>query len=202
MTNTGIGKRIRLSRERLGLRQEDLASRLSVSAQSVGSWERGEAEPRGRRLEALAQTLAVSMSWLLSGDANAPTQPPAISTSQRVLERVRELLRDRPELFERAIRVPGSPGSPLVYDYLDARRACQIASGTTPTVALRALLWSLAVLQTLDRTVLNARGHELIVITDDPDADRLEALHYEASVMGIEMLLLPSADAVAEHLTQ
>ena len=60
-----LGQRIRSQRERLGLKQIDIAHALQVSPQAVSKWERGENGPDLTILGTLAQLLGVSTDWLL-----------------------------------------------------------------------------------------------------------------------------------------
>jgi class 3 adenylate cyclase len=60
-----IGSRIRERREKLGLKQSDLANALQVSAQAVSKWERGENAPDISAIVPLAKLLGVSTDWLL-----------------------------------------------------------------------------------------------------------------------------------------
>ena len=64
---TELGKRIRLKREKQGLKQQDIANALRVSPQAVSKWERGENAPDIAILSSLAQVLDASTDWLLSG---------------------------------------------------------------------------------------------------------------------------------------
>jgi transcriptional regulator with XRE-family HTH domain len=68
-----VGRRIREAREnnRPDLSQEDLAHELGVTGKTVGRWERGESQPRGRQWEPLAKLLQVEV-----GDLRG--QPPAV----------------------------------------------------------------------------------------------------------------------------
>ncbi len=61
-----LGDRIRARRERLGLKQQDLANALDISPQAVSKWERGENAPDITVLKPLARLLDVSADWLLS----------------------------------------------------------------------------------------------------------------------------------------
>jgi class 3 adenylate cyclase len=60
-----LGQRIRSRRERLGLKQLDIANALQVSPQAVSKWERGENGPDIAILGALSKLLGVSTDWLL-----------------------------------------------------------------------------------------------------------------------------------------
>ncbi|HOZ45568.1 MAG TPA: helix-turn-helix domain-containing protein, partial [Candidatus Hydrogenedentes bacterium] len=58
--------RIRARREKLGLKQQDIASALHISPQAVSKWERGENAPDVALFRPLARLLGVSTDWLLS----------------------------------------------------------------------------------------------------------------------------------------
>ncbi len=60
-----LGQRIRAQRERLRLKQQDIAHALQVSPQAVSKWERGENAPELFLLGELAKLLGVSTDWLL-----------------------------------------------------------------------------------------------------------------------------------------
>lgn len=66
--------RLRYARLVRGLTQFDLAMclPLPVHEQTVGSWERGESEPRPRHLKNLAAALKVTVPWLAEGKGNPP----------------------------------------------------------------------------------------------------------------------------------
>jgi transcriptional regulator with XRE-family HTH domain len=60
-----MANRIRLQREKRGLKQNDIAHALQVSPQAVSKWERGENAPDIILLVPLAKLLGVSVDWLL-----------------------------------------------------------------------------------------------------------------------------------------
>jgi len=66
MTNT-IGERIRQMRESKGVSQGRLGKEIGTSGTLVGSWERGEVEPRGTSLNKIASALGVLPEWLRTG---------------------------------------------------------------------------------------------------------------------------------------
>lgn len=68
--NEAIGVRIRAQREKLGLKQHDIANALQVSPQAVSKWERGENAPDISLLVPLAQLLGVSVDTLLGYHEN------------------------------------------------------------------------------------------------------------------------------------
>lgn len=65
LINEVLGHRIREQREKLGLRQHDIANALQVSPQAVSKWERGENAPDISLLVPLAKLLGVSTDSLL-----------------------------------------------------------------------------------------------------------------------------------------
>jgi HTH-type transcriptional regulator, cell division transcriptional repressor len=58
--NSWIAKIIREGRERLNLNQSQLARRVGVSPQAVQQWEAGETQPRGKRLNKIAEVLQLN----------------------------------------------------------------------------------------------------------------------------------------------
>lgn len=93
-----LSERITERRKQCGLSQEGLAQKLGVSRQAVSKWETGDAEPENGNLLLLAQTLGVSVDWLLSGEADIqgenviPAVPVEQDTKQKgetVLRRIR-----------------------------------------------------------------------------------------------------------------
>lgn len=70
--------KIQARRKALGLSQEELAQRMGVSRQSVTKWETGLSAPDLDRLVELADTLGVSLDYLLRDQAemsDAPAEP-------------------------------------------------------------------------------------------------------------------------------
>ena len=64
--------KIQARRKALGLSQEELAQRMGVSRQSVTKWETGLSAPDLDRLVELADTLGVSLDYLLRDQADLP----------------------------------------------------------------------------------------------------------------------------------
>lgn len=64
--------KIQARRKALGLSQEELAQRMGVSRQSVTKWETGLSAPDLDRLVELADTLGVSLDYLLRDQVEAP----------------------------------------------------------------------------------------------------------------------------------
>jgi|9_EtaG_2_1085328.scaffolds.fasta_scaffold27245_2 transcriptional regulator with XRE-family HTH domain len=62
-----ISERIKHSRTAIGLKQKDLADALGVSINLVSKWELGQAHPRERHLQKLADALQISKVFLMFG---------------------------------------------------------------------------------------------------------------------------------------
>ena len=60
-----LGTRIKLLREELGLKQEDLAKKLSVSPSAIGMYERNLREPNNELILKIANFFNVSVDYLL-----------------------------------------------------------------------------------------------------------------------------------------
>ena len=81
--NTTIGKRIAALRREKGLKQEELAEKLGVSAQAVSKWENDQTCPDISLLPLLAKTLGVSVDELLSGKEESAPAVQIIPVSER-----------------------------------------------------------------------------------------------------------------------
>ena len=68
----GIGKRIRIARERLKMGQETLAAAVGVTKQAVYEWECNNKSPQSDKLPAVRQAIRVTFAWLLVGDGPPP----------------------------------------------------------------------------------------------------------------------------------
>lgn len=62
-------------RKQKGLSQEELASRLNVSRQTVSKWEIGDSAPDMEKLIAMSELFDVSLDYLMLGkeDSSQPT---------------------------------------------------------------------------------------------------------------------------------
>ena len=81
--NTTIGKRIAALRREKGLKQEELAEKLGVSAQAVSKWENDQTCPDISLLPLLAKTLGVTVDELLSGKEESAPAVQIIPVSER-----------------------------------------------------------------------------------------------------------------------
>lgn len=70
--NETVGQQIRAQREKLGLKQHDIANALQISPQAVSKWERGENAPDISLLVPLARLLGISTDTLLGYHADTP----------------------------------------------------------------------------------------------------------------------------------
>lgn len=68
-----ISDRIFSRRSALGLSKTALAKAVGVADVSVGKWESGQNQPKGRYLNDLAAALGVSVDWLLTGKEDGVT---------------------------------------------------------------------------------------------------------------------------------
>lgn len=71
-----ISSRITQAREAAEMSKSELARKMGVTPQSVYDWETGNTQPRGKRLNELAEALGVSVHWLAFGEE----APHAITT--------------------------------------------------------------------------------------------------------------------------
>ena len=65
-----LGRNIAHARKQSGLTQNDLASRVGVTAQAVSKWERGNACPDIAILDEIANALGISLFELLGLEGN------------------------------------------------------------------------------------------------------------------------------------
>lgn len=70
-----ISERIFSRRNLLGLSKTALAKAIGVSDVTVGKWESGINQPKGRYLKELAAALGVSVDWLLTGREGENSAP-------------------------------------------------------------------------------------------------------------------------------
>lgn len=68
MVTTDIHNQIKLNRERLGITQDELASKLYVSRQTISNWETAHSYPDLENLLRLSVLFDVSLDDLLKGD--------------------------------------------------------------------------------------------------------------------------------------
>jgi transcriptional regulator with XRE-family HTH domain len=88
LANRAFGRRLKSSREHVGLSQEQLAAMIETSQSSISLWENGVNGARGACVFQLADALQVDARWLAIGDGlssrpSASTQKSDISIIDR-----------------------------------------------------------------------------------------------------------------------
>ena len=86
-----LGARIRQARQTAGLSQAELADTLGITRSACSQWESDQGTgPRRARLEALAEALGVSYTWLATGRENAigESEPAYLNAEQLELLRL------------------------------------------------------------------------------------------------------------------
>lgn len=69
-----IGERIKLSRSRLKMTQQQLGDRIGANKASISQWENSVYTPDAKNLSALAKALSVSVFWLMDGKGDPAGQ--------------------------------------------------------------------------------------------------------------------------------
>lgn len=65
-----IGKRIKEIKTTLHLTSGELAEKLNIPVRTIGSYEREEAQPGSKFLNALIEICKINVNWLLTGKGN------------------------------------------------------------------------------------------------------------------------------------
>lgn len=78
-----LGKRIATYRRELGMKQEEMAEKLGISAQAVSKWENDQTCPDISLLPALAKMLNTTVDELLSGKPEAENTVCIVPEDQR-----------------------------------------------------------------------------------------------------------------------
>ena len=68
---TTTGQRIRMARERAGMKQRDLADKLGVSYVNVSQWERDTRNPKYSTLQKISDAVGISVTFLLGLESAA-----------------------------------------------------------------------------------------------------------------------------------
>lgn len=104
---TEVGARIIEARTNAGMSREELGLHLGVRADTVGRWERGRSSPRPNHLDRVAGVLGVSLSWLVMGWGEAPSNE-ELDEVRRELADLRRSLQDALAAIDRMERGLGS----------------------------------------------------------------------------------------------
>lgn len=65
-----LGENIKAHRDRLGMTQEELGSKIGVTKMTVSQWERGMMSPKVEKIRRLADIFMVSPADLMADDIN------------------------------------------------------------------------------------------------------------------------------------
>jgi repressor LexA len=111
------GERIKRLRQSLGLTQKEFASRIGMTYEMLGLYERGRYAPPEKVLKLISSTFGVSYEWLKTGQGEMWERK-----EKTLLE---ELEAKRKELLEKLVRIPvvgragaGFPESPADMDVI------------------------------------------------------------------------------------
>jgi transcriptional regulator with XRE-family HTH domain len=100
-----VGKRLRGRRTMLGLSQEALASKLSISFQQLQKYERGANAMNARRLYQLSQLLGTSVAYFFEGLERRPKDGEVAGDSARIERLPPALDRDTMEMVKALTRI-------------------------------------------------------------------------------------------------
>ncbi|OUD09265.1 transcriptional regulator [Marivivens niveibacter] len=70
-----FGDRLAGARDAASMTQKELAAKLGIKLKTLKAWENDLTEPRANKLSMVSGLLGVSMTWLLTGDGEGPTEP-------------------------------------------------------------------------------------------------------------------------------
>ena len=70
-----FGDRLAGARDAASMTQKELAAKLGIKLKTLKAWENDLTEPRANKLSMVSGLLGVSMTWLLTGEGEGPTEP-------------------------------------------------------------------------------------------------------------------------------
>jgi len=96
-------------RKKKGLSQEELASRLNVSRQTVSKWEVGESAPDMENLVALSELFGVSLDELVLDKAPADVPAESIAAKSDVIGDIKEIVltEDNKKKAKKGLKIAG-----------------------------------------------------------------------------------------------
>lgn len=103
-----VGARIAEARTNAEMSREALGLHLGVRADTISRWERGKSSPRPNHLDRVAGVLGVSLSWLVMGWGEAPSDE-ELDEVREELTTVRQSLQDALAAVDRMERRLGQP---------------------------------------------------------------------------------------------
>lgn len=83
LTSNSIGSKIADARKKKNLSQAELAQQVSISAQAVGKWERGESMPDIITLNRVAEILGVDLNYFADGAQSDQNETEAFSAREK-----------------------------------------------------------------------------------------------------------------------
>lgn len=105
-----LGRRIKAARNKAQMSQWDVATVLGIAQNQVCFWERGRWAPDGWSLCLLANTLNVSVDWLVGRADMVFPDPPEIKEERVQIKAEEEIIIQTPPQVEQPIRIPGFAG--------------------------------------------------------------------------------------------
>jgi transcriptional regulator with XRE-family HTH domain len=104
-SSSGVGARIRSTRNSLGITQARLAEEANITAESMSRIERGRMEPSSKLVLRLAGALGVSPSDLFSKETLTPARPALRPVEYRLLQEVKSLSDEQIDDVIKAVRL-------------------------------------------------------------------------------------------------
>lgn len=208
---------IRTSRERLQMRQEDLAVAVGVTKQAVQQWEAGETSPRGSRRDRLYEVLRiekpVQMGYAYPSEARVRARvaeslvanidrPPRQSVLDATLAELRHAL---PETLAPFVSQPVLiRQQPYHFHYYSPRLLLHIVNGGFAGVSpltLRNAAWRLAVARTAHNDFPISTHHYVIAVLAGPEGAHTARIDKnflrELDIMDIKPLQIPDPQGLA-----
>lgn len=126
MTKDTMPDRIRESRKKQKLTQQELADKVKVSLMTVLRWEKGERIPRADEINRIAEALNVSAGYLMGGEMS-----PAGEGMPSVKEQTQERNTNMATITLDGGRKVEAPATPEGYAFLERMFAMSLAGTAT-----------------------------------------------------------------------
>jgi len=101
MDNIKIGEFIQRQRKEKGMTQTELAQKLTVTNKAVSKWETGKGMPDIYLIEALADTLGVSITELIKGEKTTKEEVKAENIVKQTISLAKEEINKKDKLVKR-----------------------------------------------------------------------------------------------------
>lgn len=224
--NESFGDVLREARLRRNMSQQDLASQISVSQQSVANWERGTSFPRIERIEDLQR--------IFSNDPAFCGHPSLQSKETMVIEALRaktlqveeqvnneyrgyiakmqadkdELHRALPPALHQYLELEIGVGAAMrTLDYVSPRYCVELKRMPSHPAATwqrySDALVQLAVAREISKSAYPQRHYVLMIVGVNPpdiQTNPLQRVMFDAGVLGIQVLQQPSWTAAGEAI--